>query len=191
MKKKPVKKEPEDKKLTIKENIFVREYLKDFNATQAYKRSGFKGKSTRQLAYNLLSKVYIQKEIKTQVEARYKRLDMDGDRVLQELDYLATSDIKDLFDENNCIKKIKDIPRELTRCISAIEVSEIWEWEDGERTQIGEKVKVKFWDKPKSLELKGRYHKLFTDKIEITVDENLALQLKQGRERLKRKTNNG
>lgn len=186
MKKKPAKKEPKEKKLTIKEQLFVREYLKDFNASRAYRDAGYKAKSTRQSAYKLLTYNYIQEKIKDQVEARYKKLEMDGDRVLLELDRIGNSNIQDLFDDKNCIKNIKDIPEDLARAISSIEVSEIWEWEDGERTQVGEKIKVKFWDKPKGLELKGKYHKLFTERLEVGGVDELANELRLARERVKK-----
>jgi len=55
--------------LTAKRRAFVREYIKDFNATQAALRAGYAESSARQTASDLLSNPDIQIEIEKHQEA--------------------------------------------------------------------------------------------------------------------------
>ena len=48
------------KKITPKQKKFCREYLKDFNATQAYIRAGYYKKGAKQGAFRLLTNVDLQ-----------------------------------------------------------------------------------------------------------------------------------
>lgn len=50
-------------KLTIKEERFIEEYLKDFNATQSAIRAGYSKNTSRQIGYENLTKLYIKSEI--------------------------------------------------------------------------------------------------------------------------------
>ena len=49
-------------KLTEKQELFVREYLKDLNASQAALRAGYSEGSHGEQGYQLLQKTSIQKE---------------------------------------------------------------------------------------------------------------------------------
>lgn len=103
---------------------------------------------------------------------------VEGDRVLHELLRLGYSDIRDIFDERGCILDPKLWPEDLARAVSSIEVDELYEGYGVERQQIGVTKKVKFWNKPQSLELLGKHKKLFTDRIEhsgkLTLEQILA-----------------
>jgi phage terminase small subunit len=54
-------------KLTDKQKRFANEYLIDFDATNAAKRSGYSEKSARAIGYENLNKPYIAAEIKLRV----------------------------------------------------------------------------------------------------------------------------
>ena len=47
-------------KLTDKQIMFCKEYIKDFNATRAAEASGYSKKTARQIATENLTKPYIQ-----------------------------------------------------------------------------------------------------------------------------------
>ena len=49
-------------KLTVKQERFCHEYLKDFNAAAAYIRAGYSPKGAQQNAYKLLTFYYIQEK---------------------------------------------------------------------------------------------------------------------------------
>lgn len=58
------------KKLTRKQEAFVNEYLRDFNATQAALRVGYSKKGARQQGANLLSNVYISDAIQARINEK-------------------------------------------------------------------------------------------------------------------------
>jgi phage terminase small subunit len=69
-------------KLTPKQEIFCREYIIDLNAAQAAIRAGYSHKTARQIATQLLSKLYIQKQIRSLMDKRAKKLDITAEYVL-------------------------------------------------------------------------------------------------------------
>lgn len=73
----------ENDELSAKEKVFVAEYLKDFNATQALIRTGHKGKNASQSAYQLLQKPSVQTAIRSAVSVRANKLGIDGDELMR------------------------------------------------------------------------------------------------------------
>jgi len=70
------------KKLTPKQKLFCKEYLKDLNATQAAIRSGYSKKTAQQIGADNLSKLVIQTEIQKGADKRSKKVEIDADYVL-------------------------------------------------------------------------------------------------------------
>lgn len=68
--------------LTVKQQLFVSEYMVDNNATQAAIRAGYSEDTAKQIGSENLSKPAIAKEIEKRLERRSKRLDCDADYVL-------------------------------------------------------------------------------------------------------------
>ena len=73
------------RKLTKKQEMFCKEYLKDLNATQASIRAGYSEKTARQIATNLLSKVYIQERIQKYMDKRSEKVNITAEDVLQSI----------------------------------------------------------------------------------------------------------
>jgi phage terminase small subunit len=72
-------------KLTPKQNIFCREYLIDFNATQAAIRAGYSRKTARSIGQQNLTKLDITEHLSELIGARAERVNQDGDDVLRRL----------------------------------------------------------------------------------------------------------
>lgn len=73
---------------TCKEEAFVREYLIDFNASQAAKRAGYSAKDWRSLgvlAYRLLKKDKIRSRIREEIEKRNERTEVKQDEIIRGL----------------------------------------------------------------------------------------------------------
>ncbi|WJZ70067.1 terminase small subunit [Pantoea phage PA-1] len=71
-------------KLTDKQELFAREYLKDLNATQAAIRAGYSEKTARSVASENLSKPDIQQRIAELNQERLERVQIDADYVLRQ-----------------------------------------------------------------------------------------------------------
>ena len=82
--------------LTPKQALFVREYLVDYNGTQAAVRAGYSERTAGSQAHRLLRNVEIVQEIQQAVNAQAKRLDVTADRVVQELARIAFADIREV-----------------------------------------------------------------------------------------------
>lgn len=69
--------------LTDLEEIFVREYMVDWNGTQAAIRAGYSAKSAAQTAWFLLRKPKVQKAVEALASARARRLGIDADELMR------------------------------------------------------------------------------------------------------------
>lgn len=69
--------------LTDKQEIFVREYMVDWNATQAAIRAGYSPATAQEQASRLLSLVKVRDAIETLASARARRLGIDADELMR------------------------------------------------------------------------------------------------------------
>lgn len=159
-----------------REELFCLEYIKDLNGTRAAIRAGYTENEAGAAvqASRLLKKPKVMARIATLAAEQKAKLKADADTVLIELSRLATVDISEAFDSMGQLKPLHEIPEQVRRAISGIEVHEIFDGQGEQKSVIGLAKKVKFYDKNKSLELLGKFHKLFTEKHEVTGTLTLA-----------------
>lgn len=133
--------------LTPRQAMFVVEYLKDSNATQAAIRAGYSEEAAGQIGYDNLQKPHIIKAVNIQLEARARRTLITADKILADIDAVAQ------------------------RCMQAEPVM-YFDKVEGEWKQLkdGDKNPVYQFDSAganKALENLARNQKLLTDKTEI------------------------
>lgn len=148
--------------LNEKQKAFCREYLIDFSATQAAIRAGYSKKTAGSQGHDLLKKPEIQKAIQGLADKMNEKHGNAIERIILELQMIAFGDYKDLvtWDENGIKKWIpSDELGDKSRLVQ--EISETV-------TQSGGSRKLKTYDKMRALELLGKYHKIFTDKVDHT-----------------------
>ena len=136
------------------EQLFCREYLVDFNATQAAIRSKYNPNRARQTASELLDKPHIQAEIKRTVGAVMERAEIDAAEVLTMIKSMAMVDPEDIFCDLGYMKPLSLIPKPARLCISSIKNS-----------RYGSSVQLE--GRLKALDLLGKYLKLWQDGINI------------------------
>lgn len=71
--------------ITIEQKKFVKEYVKDLNATQAYIRLTGDTKDAGRKAYKYTSNPEIKKEIQLEIQRRMEELDIDKSYVLSNI----------------------------------------------------------------------------------------------------------
>lgn len=164
--------------LTPKEERFCQEYVTDLNGTQAATRAGYSERSAAVTASRLLIKANVVQKIQVLMDERSKRTAINADTILRELLRLATVDVTEAFDDMGQLKPISEIPEDVRRAIAGLEVHELFDGQGDQKSVIGLAKKVKFWDKPKALELLAKHLKLLTDKVEhsgtITLESLVA-----------------
>ncbi len=152
--------------LTPKQERFVAEYLVDLNATQAAIRAGYSPQTADVQGPRLLGNVGVAAAIQVAKEARNARTGITADRVLQELEALAFSDVDHyVIDDAGNVHLAEGAPALAKRAISSIKRKA---WSDGEGGGHTVEVEYKFWDKPGQLKLAGRHVGLFADRVEVT-----------------------
>lgn len=72
-----------EKKLTPKQELFVQEYLKDLNATQAAIRAGYSENTARAIGQENLTKPAVKAAVDAAMEKRVERIQVDQDYVLR------------------------------------------------------------------------------------------------------------
>jgi phage terminase small subunit len=137
---------------TRKRRVFLEEYLKCWNATEAARRAGYKHPNVQGPTLVKLS------IIKDEIDERLRAKAMDADEVLARLADQARGDMADFLNTEVPggmldLEKAQELG--LTHLIKSIN------W-----TKQG--VKVELYDAQAALVHIGRHLKLFTDKIEVT-----------------------
>lgn len=167
-------------KLTPKQQRFVAEYLIDLNATQAAIRAGYSQRTARSVASENLTKPDISQEIARQQAQRSDRVEVTQDWVVRELQRIAASDPRKLYDKHGQLKPITELDDDSAASLAGVEI-ESMATEEGE-TPIRVR-KVKRWEKTKALELLGRHLGMWNDKLQIGLDDDLAARLSAARGR--------
>lgn len=135
--------------LTAKQQMFVKEYLVDLNATQAAIRAGYSAKTARQIGDENLSKPDIAAAIQEAMDKRSERTEITADYVLTTI--------------QETIERCKQAKQVLDRKGEPVLVE----------TPDGKEAPAYVFDASavlKGAELLGKHLKLFTDKMEHSGD---------------------
>jgi len=140
-----------EKGLTPKQEMFVKEYLIDLNATQAYLRAGYKcnENAARASASQLLANPNIARAIKEENDKRKEKLDLSAEWVLENLKNVAI------------------------RCQQAEPVM-TFDYESKQMVETGE-YKFDSIGANKALELLGKHLKLFTENVNVNAQVGVKI----------------
>jgi phage terminase small subunit len=146
-------------KLTPKQEQFCREYIIDFNATQAAIRAGYSKKTANRIGPENLSKLVLQERIAVLVKELQEKTGITAEQVVRELAKIGFANIKGVLDDNNEIKDISKLPDDITAAIESIQ-SDI-RHDGGDSDGYTEKVKVKLHSKLHALTDLGKHLGIF------------------------------
>lgn len=135
--------------LTPAQHRFVSEYLKDQNATAAYKRAGYKGQGhvAESAAARLLSHVEVRASINAGLDDIRKRAEdataITLERTLREIGKVAFHDPRKMFNEDGSPKKITELSDAEAASLTGFEILEQFEGSGNDRVFIGNIKKIK------------------------------------------------
>lgn len=142
--------------LTLQQQKFAREYLKDRNATNAAVRAGYSKKTAYAQGSRLLKTVEIQQLVQQAGEKTLKKLDVTVERVLQERARLAFYNPQNFFDAKGELKPIHQLDEDTAAALAGMDVVEmaggaVIGGKDGIKHVPLHTKKLKFADKNASL----------------------------------------
>jgi phage terminase small subunit len=164
--------------LTLKEELFVRaicchpEDPTFDNLTAAMKAAGYKSKNVGIMAYEMLHKPKIASAVEKYRLRIMREFDISPKKILQEIAAAAFSNFQDFYSDDGSLKNLKQLDRTTAAALHGVDVS-YGKGLDGTASMT---QKIRLHDKLKGLELLGKYHKLWTDNVNITnLDSELSL----------------
>ena len=141
------------KKLTKRQSLFVTEYLKDDNATQAAIRAGYSAKTAYSQGARLLKRVEIRAAVMAHNREVSEIAQVDAAWLLRRLAQIADADVTEAFQaDGKTLKPITELPENLRRLLSGFEVTQ-------DLYRGGAKVtsKIKLESRLKALEMIGKH----------------------------------
>jgi len=140
-------------KLTDKQKKFCREYVIDFNGTQAAIRSGYSKKTSNEQAARMLAKVSISEHIKILLDKNQEKAEVTAQMLTDEWKKIAFSSIAHLHNTWIELKDFNSLTEEQKSCIESIDTKSVIVGEDKEVQQI----QIKLYPKTKALEELGKH----------------------------------
>lgn len=147
------------KGLTPRQSLFVLEYLKDQNATAAYKRAGYK--SSGSAAEVGASQILRNPKVKDAIEDGLAKLRQKVEeetgvtlkRVIEEIAKGAFFDPRKMFHADGSPKQITDLPDAEASALAGLEVLEQFEGAGQDRVFVGYLKKFKLSDRKGYLDM--------------------------------------
>ena len=136
--------------MSPKHQLFVDEYLKDRNATQAAIRAGYSPKSAKVTACRLLTNANVKAEIARRIDAYTRTAGIQVVDLLLEMKAIAFSDLRQLFDDDGKPFDPSMWPEEAAKAVAAFDVAGKRDLgSDGEPIRLTWKIRLH--DKQKAL----------------------------------------
>ena len=154
-------------KAEARREIFIREYLKDLNATRSAIAAGYSEKGARVQGVRLLTNANVKQRIEEALAKKVDKLDISVDRVLGELSKMAFANMADYTKaqaDGSAYVDLSNLTREQWAAIQEVQTEEYVEGKGDDARNV-RKVRFKLADKRSSLELLGKYLKLFGGEV--------------------------
>jgi phage terminase small subunit len=142
----------QEKRLTPKEERFCREYTLWLNASKAAVNAGYSRKNANVIGHQNLTKLHIQNRIEVLKKNLVETAEISALRVLKEHEKIAFANAGQLRNGWITLKEFESLTEEQKACIQEISTRQAKKVIDGGEIIIEEWVKIKLYDKQKSLD---------------------------------------
>jgi len=144
-----------DGKLTHKQQVFIDEYLKSFNATAAAKAAGYSPRSAHQMGWENLKHPVVAEAI----QQRLADVHMSADEALKLTADIARGDIAELLDDNGTINIGNAKARGLSRLIKKLKYK---------RTDQSEETEIELYNAQDAIRDILKVHGKFMERVDLT-----------------------
>jgi phage terminase small subunit len=154
------------------------------NASAAARLAGYKHKNAGIYACQLMKNPKIYAAIDAHRRKVMQKFGISEECIIQELSAIAFSNIKDFFDDSWNLKKIKDLPLNVSAALSCDYVQSAV---NNSGIQTGSITRIKMHDKLRAIELLGKHLGMWTDKDEYVAGaqrESMDERAKRTKQRL-------
>ena len=163
--------------LTAMEELFVKEYLIDLNATAAWIRAGGDPEHAGKVGPKKAKSGLVAMAIARAMAERSKRVGVNADRVVLELAKIGLGDPRVLFNADGSLRAPTEYNADDAAMIEGIKTRRIVEADSEGKMVPVEIQEVKLASKIGALTQLGRHLGIFNDKMELTVNAPLAQAL--------------
>jgi phage terminase small subunit len=163
------------KKLNARERLFVAEYLIDLDVKRAALAAGYSPSMANSKAFQWVSeskhnpKPSIYNEIQQRLKKTVKKLEITAEETIKAVHHQAFNDPRKLF-LNGGLRDIEHLDLETAQTITGFNFMNIYRGKGKRRRVFGQLRKIKLTDRLKALELLGKYQRLWTEKVEHSLD---------------------
>lgn len=166
--------------LSARQQRFVDEYMIDLNASAAYQRAGYvaQGNAAEANASRLIRNAKVAIAINEAKLAQSQRTHITADRVLLEAARLAFVDVRKLYDTDGKLLPVTAWDDETAAAVAGLEVSEQYDYVDGQKVLSGQLKKVRLWSKPDNLTLLAKHLRLLQEDTSKDTIINIQVNIK-------------
>ena len=144
--------------LSDKQLNFCREYVKDFNGTQAAIRAGYSKNGASVQATTLLGNPKIQERISTLANNAAEKQEVTAERIIAEFAKIAFSSIAHMHNSWITRKEFDELTDDQKDCIESIKTRTRREFDKVINKPVEiEEIHIKLYDKQRALENLGKY----------------------------------
>ena len=156
------------RKLSTRQQLFVRYYLQSFNASEAARRAGYGPRFPSQQASKVMASPLVQAEIQQRMAVLTSKLDVTAERVIAEMCKIAFSDFSEVAEWGpNGLSLKESSGLDPSAAASVRTIAE-------KHTKYGKSLAVQLHDKVKALHTLGRWLRIGEQ------DEGLGPRLNTG-----------
>lgn len=153
-------------KLTVRERLFVREYLIDLNAARAAVRAGYSPRWAYTNTHRVINRPRVKAVIEAAMAARAAKLEITADRVLREIALMGFANLMDYFtpqEDGTVYVDLSRLTRQQAAALVEVQVEEFTSGRGAAGREV-KRVRIKLADKSRNLELIGKHLGMFARK---------------------------
>ena len=155
--------------LEPKQQRFVEQYIIDLNGSAAAIRAGYAPRSSKEIAYELLTRPHVRAAVERAKLQRAVAVGVTQAMVLDQMAALANSSVAHyVIDDDGQVQLAEGAPSNAMSAIQSIRKKTTQKVDRNGEVSITYDVELKLWDKPTPLKLMGRHTGLFPDRVEHT-----------------------